>query len=298
MRPVCDQRTNHALTPNRHLLTHTAGTAFDAGDPNLIKYQSQRGITPNTGPDVLSRFQYPLVFQPGEKWSYGTAIDWAGLLIERLTNSTLEEYMHRNIWTPLGIKTMTFFPHKNPDLSARIPVLSSRGTDGRLRPFKEPFITTDVTGCFGGQGLYSSMGDYLVFLRSLLFSSNDSDSNLLSPKSIDDLFKPQLTPSQAQSQREIFLSPVGALFIGEFEMEKFRHGWAFGGIVFEESYRDGRRRAGAMSWGGAANCFWLMDRKAGVALTFGTQVIPPGDKGVKEVISVVEKQVYAMAGVA
>lgn len=53
-----------------------------------------------------------------------------------------------------------------------------------------------------------------------------------------------------------------------------------------------------MSWGGAANCFWLMDRGAGIALTFGTQVIPPGDKGVKGVITVVEKEVYAMAGVA
>jgi CubicO group peptidase (beta-lactamase class C family) len=26
----------------RHLLTHTAGTAYDAADPNLIKYQSQQ----------------------------------------------------------------------------------------------------------------------------------------------------------------------------------------------------------------------------------------------------------------
>jgi hypothetical protein len=37
---------------------------------------------------------------------------------------------------------------------------------------------------------------------------------------------------------------------------------------------------------------------AGIALTFGKQLIPPGDKGVKEVITVVEKEVYAMARVA
>lgn len=243
---------------------------------------------------MLSRFQYPLVFQPGEKWAYGTGIDWAGLLIERLTNSTLEGYMQSNIWTPLGIKTMTFFPSRNPDLSARIPVLSLRGTDGGLHPFKEPFITTGVTGCFGGQGIYSSMGDYLKFLRSLL----TSDSKILRSDSVNELFRPQLTPSQAQTQRAIFLSPVGALFIGEFEMQKYQHGWSFGGIVFTESYQDGRRKAGAVSWGGAANCFWLVDREAGIALTFGTQVIPPGDRGVKEVISMVEKQIYAMAGVA
>lgn len=53
-----------------------------------------------------------------------------------------------------------------------------------------------------------------------------------------------------------------------------------------------------MSWGRAANCFWWMDREAGIALTIGTQATPPGDKGAKEVITVVEKEVYTMAGVA
>jgi hypothetical protein len=81
-------------------------------------------------------------------------------------------------------------------------------------------------------------------------------------------------------------------------MERYRHGWAFGGIVFMDSHQDGRRRAGSMSWGRAANRFWRMNREAGIALTIGTQVIPPGDKGVKEVITVVEKEVYTMARVA
>ena len=47
-----------------------------------------------------------------------------------------------------------------------------------------------------------------------------------------------------------------------------------------------------------ANCFWLMDREAGIALTFGTRVIRPVDKGAKEVITMVEREVYAMARVA
>lgn len=205
--------------------------------------------------------------------------------------------MQHHIWNLLGTTTMTFFPHKknDPDVSAKIPILSSRGADGKLHPFREPFITTGVTGCFGGQGLYSSMGDYLVFLRSLLSPNNNT---ILSTPSINLLFTPQLNAPQSRSQLETFLSPLGSLFIGEFDWEKHRHGWAFGGIVFEESYEDGRRGAGAMSWGGAANCFWLMDREAGIALTFGTQVVPPGDKGVKEVITMVERGVYEIAGVA
>ena len=38
--------------------------------------------------------------------------------------------------------------------------------------------------------------------------------------------------------------------------------------------------------------------QAGLALTFGTQVLPPGDKGTEEMISAVEIGVYKKAGVA
>ena len=283
------------LTPDpRRLLTHTAGTAYDAGDANLIKYQTQRGVTPNSGPDVVSRFSYPLIFQPGTKWAYGTGMDWAGLVIERLTKSTLEEYMKTNIWDPLGAKTMTFFPQQNAALEVRVPTLSARGPDGNLHPFKGPFITTGVTGCFGGSGGYSSLGDY----RSLLLSLLRNDGKLLRPESVDELFKPQLTSAQAQAFKEYLLGPSGAFFIGEFLAEKYAHDWAFGGVVFVEGYKDGRRGAGTLSWGGIANTFWMIDREAGLALTFGTQVIPPGDVKVKEVISVVEREVNRMAGAA
>ena len=55
---------------------------------------------------------------------------------------------------------------------------------------------------------------------------------------------------------------------------------------------------GALSWGGVANTFWMIDREAGLVVTFGTQVIPPGDLQVKEVITVVEKEVYRLVAEA
>lgn len=242
----------------------------------------------------MSRFSYPLIFQPGTKWSYGTGSDWAGLVVERLTKSTLEEYMKTNIWEPLGLSTMTFFPSRTPGLDDRVPMLSARGPDGKLYPFKEPSITTGVTGCFGGSGGYSSLGEYRTFLLSLL----RNDGKLLRSESVDELFRPQLTSAQKEGFHEFLLGPMGAFFIGEFLWQKYEHGWAFGGAVFVEGYEDGRRKAGTLSWGGVANTFWTMDREAGLALTVGTQLIPPGDVKVKEVISVVEKEIYKAAGVA
>jgi CubicO group peptidase (beta-lactamase class C family) len=201
--------------------------------------------------------------------------------------------MKANIWDPLNLKSMTFFPKKQPELDARVPLLSVRGPDGKLYPFKEPFITTGVTGAFGGSGGYSTLGDYMTFLTSLL----RNDGTLLTSASIDELFKPQLSPSQAQAFKAALLGPMGAFFIGEFKAAQHEHSFAFGGVVFVEGYDDGRRKPGTLSWGGVANSFWTIDRSAGLALTFGTQLIPPGDVQVKEVISVVEKEVYRMAGV-
>lgn len=259
-----------------------------------MKYQSQLGNPVNNGADVASRFSYPLVFEPGTQWSYGPAMDWAGLVVERVTKTTLEEYMKANIWNPLGISTMTFFPPQHPELEARVPVLSARGPDGKLIPYKAPFINTGSTGCFGGHGAYSTMQDYLTFLLSLLVN----DGKLLRPESVDGLFTPRLSAEQAKSQKEYFKSPMGAFFIGEFLMDKYAHDWSFGGASFVQAYEDGRRRKGTVAWGGVANTFWSLDREAGVAMTFGTQVIPPGDVQVEEVVSVVEKAIYEMAGFA
>lgn len=63
----------------------------------------------------------------------------------------------------------------------------------------EPFITAAVAGCSGGQGLYSSMGDYLLFFHSLL----SSFSALLFPIPIEQLFTPQLTTPQRPPTRNL-----------------------------------------------------------------------------------------------
>ncbi|KAL2049319.1 hypothetical protein ABVK25_010416 [Lepraria finkii] len=75
-----------------------------------MKYRKSRGeriVQPTTVSDWSS---VPLLYEPGIKWLYGTALDWAGKLVERVTCETLEEYMKKNIWKPLGITDIMFWP--------------------------------------------------------------------------------------------------------------------------------------------------------------------------------------------
>lgn len=65
-----------------------------------------------------------LIFQPGTSWFYGSSIDWAGQMIERKTGETLETYMIKNIFTPLGIKDLTFWPKKQAHMDGRLASVS------------------------------------------------------------------------------------------------------------------------------------------------------------------------------
>ncbi|KAK6434612.1 hypothetical protein LTR95_009203 [Oleoguttula sp. CCFEE 5521] len=288
--PILKKRQN-AITL-RHLLTHSAGTAYDMGDAGLIRLAQHRKTPPSTGTDVVGRFSYPLIFEPGTSWSYGTGIDWAGLVVERLTNSTLEGYMTTHIWQPLGIKEMTFFPRKHPELQARIPVLAVRTPDGGLAKYPAKSINEGLTGCLGGQGIYATMDEYLRVQRSILAN----DGKLLSAKSVDLMFTPQLTSAETQGLKNFLTTPMAAMFIGEF-VKDLPVSWGLGGVLFLED-DDGRRKKGTMSWGGMTNPFWIIDREAGLALVFGTQLFPPGDLETAKVITTIEKSVYKMVGVA
>ncbi|KAF2770592.1 beta-lactamase/transpeptidase-like protein [Teratosphaeria nubilosa] len=268
----------------RHLLTHASGVAYDGGDPLLI-----------------SNWTNLLRFEPGTAWSYGASIDWAGKLLERAAGTTLEDWMRKHIWAPLGVKTITFWPERE-NLKDRIPTLVQKTSEGTFTEMNAPwdFINANSKDCFGGKGAYATMSDYLKVQRSILAN----DGRLPKPETVDQMFTPQLSEASVKAlEHGIKASPMASLFIGEFRPDvSLNRG--LGGILFvgtdvsstPEGEDRARRKQGTLSWGGLTNPIWIIDRDAGVALTFGTQVMPPGDGKVKDVIGEVVKAVYAAAG--
>ena len=86
----------------RHLLTHTAGFAYDVWDPELARYIKASGTPPgSTG--KLASLRLPLVFDPGERWEYGINLDWAGRTVEAVSGLPLEVYFRQHIFAPLGM---------------------------------------------------------------------------------------------------------------------------------------------------------------------------------------------------
>ncbi|KAF2796695.1 beta-lactamase [Melanomma pulvis-pyrius CBS 109.77] len=291
------KKRNNAITL-RHLLTHSSGLSYPFMSPLIQEYNKSLGLPAvSHAHRVVEGFSSPLLFEPGTFWTYSCGIDWAGLLVSRVTGMDLETYYQRHIFTPLGINDISFWPDKNPELAARQPTLSIRDTSvedgsGTVVPFSGPNIVGGAEEEMAGQGLYSSMPSYLKILHSILAD----DEKLLNSETTAQMFKPQLTvESQAALQDNYKSQPLrGPCSVGNVSPNCI-YDWGLGGLLTMEDVNEGMaawRKKGCLTWGGVLNCFWFLDRKAGICGTYGTQVLPPGDAQTREMMGLFEKSIY------
>lgn len=75
---------------------------------------------------MLDKISVPLLFEPRTSWEYGYGLDWVGVLIMRLNKMSLENYMQKNLWDPLGIKNVTFHQEKKPNVKKNLVKVSHR----------------------------------------------------------------------------------------------------------------------------------------------------------------------------
>lgn len=56
----------------------------------------------------------PLLYQPGTKWQYGVGHDWATILIERLTGTSMQDHCTTHIFAPPAMSSTTLDAHMPP----------------------------------------------------------------------------------------------------------------------------------------------------------------------------------------
>ena len=72
------------------------------------------------------------MFDPGERWQYGTSIDWVGRIVKSISGDSLDEYFRKNIFDPLGMNDTAFVI--SPQQSEREASVHRRESDGSLNP--------------------------------------------------------------------------------------------------------------------------------------------------------------------
>jgi len=193
----------------------------------------------------------------------------AGEMVARANNVTLEEYMEKYIWRPLGMTDMTFHPSKNISVKQKLVDMSCRDAgvtmfgvtdnpDAKFKYMEDSIWSHDTNHCYGGSGCY---GSYIQF-QSLLHSITADDGKVLKASTVDKLFAKQLPPAaQAALAAQRQIPAINNIFGGDPPNLKFDR--AFGGILNETSFPG--RAAGTVSGGGLPNLLWFMDRKSGIS---------------------------------
>ncbi|OAP58562.1 hypothetical protein AYL99_07652 [Fonsecaea erecta] len=283
----------------RHLMSHTSGFCYVLGNPLLVKWAAATGHTATMFSGKIDRALHPLIFQPGESWMYGEGLDWAGQVVEALTKQNLDAYMQEHIWGPLQARSTTFYPtkHFQPDA---VPALheTAQRTDPATAPKAldakpaTPLWPPEPRDALGGAGLYSTADDYIKLLACLL---RGGAPLFQQTASVDEMFRPQLGKASADAFNAL-VRVSGGDRLWKSSASDASAGPADHSLAGAVNLEDvpGRRRSGTVNWGGLPNLFWWVDRKAGVAGTLFTQLVPSGDPLCLELLVELEEALYKL----
>ncbi|KAE8553928.1 hypothetical protein EYB25_002466 [Talaromyces marneffei] len=278
----------------RMLLSHQSGLGYGFAEPELRRYCTYANVPGiGQGPVVESYF-LPLLHEPGSSWTYGVGLDWAGQMIERVTNKTLGSFMEENIWKPLGMNSTTFRLQERPDILSRRADMAERTADGTLGPSPTRFFPDEVSDDQGGGGIFSCPADYAKLLISIL----KNDGTLLKASTMDDLFTPCLTAGGITAVRENRASSYKNFRESKAGSEATKQvvlpheiNYSVGGQISEKGWVNGRK-AGSMSWSGLPNLNWVIDRESGIAFLYFSQLLPAGDAVSRATLERFEYAIY------
>jgi CubicO group peptidase (beta-lactamase class C family) len=267
----------------RHLLTHTAGFAYEIWEPSIAQYQQVTG-TPGITTCANAALTTPLLFDPGERWDYGINIDWVGKMVETASGQTLDRYFQEHIFGPLGMSDTAF--KIGAAQRARLAKIHQRDDKGALAPV-DLEIPQDPEFHMGGGGLYSTAGDYLTFALMIMQGGSLKGAQVLRPETAALMAQNHIGPLEIGVLKTAIpsLSNDVELFPG---MSKK---WGLSFLINTQQAPTGRS-AGSLAWAGLANTYFWIDRTKRVAGVFLSQVLPFYDHTAIDLFGKFETEVY------
>jgi methyl acetate hydrolase len=252
----------------RMLLVHTGGLGYDFFNETYKRLAEERG-QPSVITASKAAIMTPLLFDPGEKWEYGSNIDWVGQVVEAISGKRLGEVFQTRIFAPLGMKDMTFA--LNDSLRSRLAGMHARNADGSLTPMDFELPSPPELD-MGGHGLYGTVGDYMRFIRMWLNDGRGEQGQVLKADTV------RMAERNHLGNLKVTMLP-GVIPTLSNDAEFFpglSKSWSLPFMVNDEEAPTGRP-AGALGWAGLANLFYWIDRKNGIGGYWATQILPFGD---------------------
>jgi CubicO group peptidase (beta-lactamase class C family) len=268
----------------RHLMTHTAGFAYDMWNGDMVQYLEKTG-TPGITTCQNAALKTPIMTDPGTRWEYGTNIDFVGKAVEAVSGKRLDAYLRDHMFAPLGMSDTGFKIGESQ--RKRLVGMHARGEDGTLAaiPFE---LEQEPEFHMGGGGLYGTAADYIKFTQMILNKGRGNGNQLLKPETvalmgqnhIGDLTMGKMTTAIGWATNDVDLYP---------DIVKK---WGLSFLINTAKTPEGRS-AGSLAWAGLANTYFWIDPKRNVAGVILMQMLPFADKKCLEAFAGFERGVYA-----
>lgn len=249
-----------------HLMLHTAGFCYEFFSDDLLRYRTLKDI-----PSVLSctfaGFRDVLLHDPGAQWTYGSSIEWLGLVVEAVRGKKLGDVMNERIFGPLGITDTAF--DLTPSMLKRRATIHQRAADGQLTAVPDLILPQQAEVQLGGAALYGTVGDYLKFIRMILNDGDAPNGRVLKAETVEQMARNGLGKLKTAPWQSSIPSMAnnGDFFPGQSKS------WSYTFMVNDEPAPTGRP-AGQLSWAGLANSFFWIDRVNGIGGMWSTQILP------------------------
>lgn len=195
---------NESITAS-HLMTHSAG--FDELRGRVVYEKDQQIQLKTFLDDKLIRLR-----KPGIVSAYSTfGIALAGLLIEDISELTLEEYMKKNIWKPLGMTMTSIELPKNQDNNLSIGYEYKNGIN-----VPQPWEWYHTYPASSINSTTTDMGKYLQMHLNL---GKFNDSKILNTETALSMQTQQLSVNP-----EVYGFAYGFYEKNEFGLKAYNHG--------------------------------------------------------------------------
>lgn len=219
------------------LMSHTAGFGVSAvyADAGLNQTDLQGMV------DKLAKL--PLEAQPGTAWDYGPVVDLQGYIVQKLSGQSLDVYLDRHIFKPLGmIDTGFWMPGPK---AARVVAIHTYDPAGKIVPHAEQRLRTEKpTFLSGSGGLMSTAKDYWRFAQAM------ANGGTLGGKRV-------LKADTARLMRANVLRPGVQLDLYGPAMPGLGFGMDFA-VVMDPKAANTPQGPGSFYWGGAfGTWFWI-----------------------------------------
>jgi methyl acetate hydrolase len=264
----------------RHILTHTSGLGYPFTSAILRDFKPQPGET--------YPFGGPLLFDPGERWHYGTSTDVVGKLVEKISGQKLEDYFRERIFVPLQMSDTSYnVPQEKASRLVAGQQRAGERMDGAI-VVQTPQPGLTIAEPVGGGGLASTAQDYGRFMRMLLNGGELDGKRVLKAETVTLMGQNNIGAVSVPALKTALARSADFSFIADG-----RDKWGLGFLITTDQV-PGKRSPGSLSWGGINNTYFWIDPSRGVAGVILMQYLPFADAKALAVYDAFERSTYQL----